>query len=114
MSGFASRFRQSVRRLNSGREVRRRRFTESQRREALSYLEVRIEEGASVVEVADELALGQTTLIRWRQSLRRPSFVQVEAETGPASESMTVVSPGGYRVEGVSVEQVTELLSRLG
>ena len=80
----------------------------------MSYLESRIEEGASIAEVGDELELGETTLIRWRQSRRSPSFVQVETETGPASESMTVVSPGGYRVEGLSVERVTELLSLLG
>ena len=110
MEGRAGRFRESVRDQNAGRNQRRR-FTESQQREALTYFDSRRSAGATIAEVATELGIGKTTLERWRR--RRSSFVRVEA-VGADSTPLCVVSPSGYRIEGLSLDQAAELLSRLG
>ena len=110
MQRRAAQFRESVRAGNGGRQERRR-FSGEQREEALAYLEARRLDGVSVASVAAELGIGKTTLERWRR--RRTSFVRVEAVAADGA-TVCVVSPSGYRIEGLSLDQAAELLSRLG
>ena len=111
MDGQAAQFRESVREWNPGKVTGRRRFSEAQRGEAVSYLDRRRREGASVSLIAEELGVGKTTLERWRS--RRSRFVRVEP-LPEAAMDLSMVSPGGYRIEGLSVDQAVDLLSRLG
>ncbi len=76
----------------------------------MSYFELRRREGARVSAIAEELGVGKTTLERWRS--RDSGFVRVEAV--PAASEVTLVSPSGYRVEGLSADQAIEYVSRLG
>ena len=110
MDGQAVQFRESVRQENPGKLSGRRRFTEAQRAEAVRYLNRRRREGTSVGAIAEELGVGKTTLERWRS--RGSRFVRVEAMQ-EASSRVALVSPSGYRIEGVSLEQAVGLLSRL-
>ncbi len=110
MDGRAAQFRESVRQGNVGKVSGRRRFTDEQRLEAMSYFELRRREGARVSAIAEELGVGKTTLERWRS--RGSGFVRVEAV--PAASEVTLVSPSGYRVEGLSADQAIEYVSRLG
>lgn len=111
MDPRAVQFRESVRARNQGRTSGRRRFSEAQRAEAVEYLERRGIEGATVGAIAEELGVGKTTLQRWRS--RESGFVRVAALADPVSE-VSLVSPGGYRIEGLDLDQAVELLSRLG
>lgn len=111
MDGEAAQFRESVRQRNPGKLSGRRRFTEAQRSAAVRYLQRRRREGTSVGTIAEELGVGTTTLERWRS--RESSFVRVEAVLDAAPD-LALVSPRGYRIEGLSVEQAVGLLSRLG
>ena len=110
MDGQAAQFRESVRQENPGKVSGRRQFTEAQRLEAVGYLARRRREGASVGAIAEELGLGKTTLERWRS--RGSGFVRIETVPDQAS-AVSLVSPSGYRLEGLSVEQAVGLLSRL-
>ena len=111
MDRGAAQFRESVRQENQGKSSGRRRFTDMQRADAVGYLERRRLEGARVAAIAEELGLGKTTLERWRS--RVSSFVQVEAGREATAE-MALVSPSGFRIEGLSLEEAVVLLSRLG
>ena len=107
----AAQFRDAVRQENRGKSVGRRRFTEAQRSRAVEYLSRRRGEGASVATIAEELGVGKTTLERWRTRGSRVVRVSVAAA---GSVGIALVSPSGYRVECLSVEQAFGLLSRLG
>ena len=104
-------FRESVRRGNPDRGSGRRRFSEPQRAEAVEYLKRRRSEGATVAGVAEELGLGKKTLERWRS--RKSGFVRVTA-VAEVSPEVALVSPRGYRIEGLGLDQAVALLSRLG
>ena len=112
MDARAAQFRESVRQENSGKASGRRRFTEAQRLEAVRYLERCHREGATVASIAADLGLGKTTLERWRS--RVSSFVRVETAAVEEAPGVALVSPSGYRIEGLSLAQAVELLSRLG
>jgi transposase-like protein len=86
--------------------------------EAIRFAERRRAAGASWAVVGRELAVDPTRLRSWalkRQrgspaSLLRP--VQVVPEARGRSE-LVVVTPGGFRIEGVSVPDAAELLRLL-
>lgn len=78
--------------------------------------------GARWTAVAVSLGISRPTLRNWLSSEPATSIVAVRvvpddiapAENTPATSSSCLVSPRGYRVEGLSVEALVELLERLG
>jgi predicted transcriptional regulator len=67
--------------------------------------------GAGVESIAREVGVSSTTLYDW---LRRPTFERVEVTTDVLGRGgHTVHGPRGVRVEGLSLAEVAELLSRL-
>lgn len=78
-------------------------------------------QGWTIAAAAAELGLGESTLSNW---LRRSSASQflpvaimadsvVDGECVPVSQRPVLVAPGGYRVEGLDVDGLAELLRRL-
>jgi hypothetical protein len=103
-----------------------RQFLVEARVAAVAYAGLRIGEGASPTEVAEELKLNRWTLQRWLQRRRKgelgggatdeaKGFRQVKLKKVPATEKTSVVVHGacGVRVEGLSFEAVVKLLERL-
>jgi hypothetical protein len=77
-------------------------------------------EGKSLGRVAEELGIGPVTLTRWLgrsgaggEPLRPVEVQREEEEPGPAS-SLVVVTPSGWRIEGLRLADLTELLRALG
>ncbi len=73
----------------------------------------------SWAKIATELDLRFETLRRWcaTSSPRSPSgraMRRVEIVPEPAARSLTLVSPSGVRVEGVTVDEAVALLRALG
>ncbi len=74
--------------------------------------------GTSLRDLADSLGLSGETLTRWmsrqgaapERTAERPLPVVV---TSLPAAALTLVTPGGFRVEGLSVASVAELLARL-
>jgi transposase len=89
------------------------------RKEIVAYARIEVAAGASIRGTARQLGMSVNTLARWLAERRgqassgfRP--VQMEPEQGQqARRDLVLVSPDGYRVEGLEVEQVLTLLSRL-
>lgn len=74
-------------------------------------------EGASQVTIASELGVTQTSVSRWSRAMRSGAMVPVQiVDVPPAvlSAGISVVSPRGLRVEGLDLDAVCTLLTRLG
>lgn len=117
MDERARRFRKRARLENRGRSGRRRRYSRSLQAEAVAYLRKRLKSGASTEAVASELGVSGWSLIRWRRaegssSLRPVEVVPDDAETGTNS-AVTLVTPEGYRVEGLDRRDIGPLLETL-
>jgi hypothetical protein len=93
----------------------------------LAYVEAARDEGLAWRQIADRVGLSESALRRWREAddgRDRVALLPVEvsgeegawAGTAPSqiAGALTLVSPGGYRVEGLGVEQLAALLARIG
>ena len=115
----AEEFREAVRKQAGGGP--RNRYTEKLREQAVRYLEVRQEQGASEVTAAQELGLAVKSLRKWAtaagevpEGFRRVEVVQEQAPVERVSPALVVHGPGGMRIEGLDVESLALLLRRLG
>ncbi len=85
------------------------------RDEIVGYAKARRHSGASVLRIARELGVSETGLTRWLQiesgTLRR---VRVQASSASTPTKLALITPGGYRLEGLSTSSAAELLRRLG
>ena len=73
--------------------------------------------GATVAELAAELGLASGTVLRWSapKALRSRALVPVEIVAEPvATRSMSIVSPSGFRIEGLQFADAVALLKALG
>jgi hypothetical protein len=126
-------FRQEVERLRAGRQKGSLPYPEALRAFAVRYVAHELEAGGTFEAAATALGVSKPTLQAWRtgkpaahrrakegtqlQGLvpvvvsepRKPGRPAV-AQAGP----LTVVAPGGFRVEGLSLEAAAQLLRRLG
>jgi transposase-like protein len=113
------RFRRSVERSLGGRPGRGVRYPEDLRREAIGLARTGMLAGKSLGSVAEELGLGPATLTRWLgrggtgEPLRPVEVQRDEEEPGQAS-SLVVVTPSGWRIEGLRLADLAELLRALG
>ena len=112
-------FRRSVERSLGGRPGRGARYPEDLRREAIGLARTGMLAGKSVGSVAEELGLGPATLTRWlgrggAGEPLRPVEVQREEEGLGPSSSLVVVTPSGWRIEGLRLADLRELLRALG
>lgn len=120
MDARARRFRKRARVENRGRSGRRRRYSRNLQAEAVAYLRERMKRGASTETVASELGVSGWSLVRWRRgflaegssSLRPVEVVPDVAEAGTSS-TVTLVTPDGYRVEGLDRREIGPVLETL-
>ena len=123
-------FQQEVQRLRTGRRGGSGPFPEALRAFAVRYLAYAQEKGETVREVTKKLGVSEPTLQAWRRGQtpgskarrageRSVPLVPVVVQPGKAEASvqspasLTVVSPQGWRVEGLGVESAADLLRRL-
>lgn len=101
-----------------GRRGRGRPYPKDLIEKLLSYTVARRREGATIVEVGEELGMSFMTLRRWfTERKERSRFRRVEVATPsplPAKSRLIVHGPRGLRVEGLDLEGVAELLRRVG
>ncbi len=108
-----------LRRELDGVAVRRGRcFPANLRRRAAAWLAERRAEGVTVDELAAELGLAPGTVLRWSTGAeKRGTRALVPVEIVPertAARTVSVVSPSGFRVEGLSLVEAAALLRALG
>ena len=88
---------------------------------AAAWAQRQLSSGATVAAVARALQVAPATVSRW-QSVPRASVatalvpVEITADepaTTAASRSLTLVGPGGYRLEGLTIVEAATLLRAL-
>ena len=91
-------------------------FSEDLKRRATAWIVKRRAAGVRVAEVAAELGLAQGTVLSWSARARAThSLVPVEVVTEPSAEkTVSVVSPSGFRIEGLSLLEAAALLRAVG
>ena len=116
MEEEARRFREEAARYNRGRKGVSRRYPETLRDLAVSYCSARQQRGGNLSEIARELGINGWSLNRWvRGTKKRAEFVKVEVQApidtnSSCADPCVLVTPEGYRVEGLTVEGVGHLL----
>ena len=105
-----------LRRYRSGRDLQGVRYPASLRRAVVRGCEASLVQGESVASVAEMLGIAPGTLGRWRSAatvdvgLRPVELVEAALSEDGRAGSITLVSPNGYRIEGLTPSQAAELL----
>jgi transposase-like protein len=110
-------FRERARRENRGRRGIRRRYSDALQREAVAHCQRRQDEGIGLRAVAGELGIAPWSLQRWMAHTRSHGGFQAvavveTAAVGPAAD-VVVITPQGFRVEGLDVAGAVQLLTGL-
>ena len=90
-----------------------RRYPKALKRRIARAAEGLLVQGLGWVEIADQLCT--PTVKRIVEESRGPesAFVPVEVTGVTAAATITIVAPGGYRVEGLNVAETADILRRL-
>lgn len=108
----------AILRRELGRVVERRGrcFSAALKQRVAEWIVKRRSAGATVTEVAAELGLAQGTVLRWSgEHKTRRALVPVEVVPEQHAERvLSVVSPAGFRVDGLSLVEAAALLRALG
>ena len=85
------------------------------REEIVEYTRQRQDAGISVPKVAKELGMSASGLSRWLNAVQAKLRPVRVAEVPPAlsSSPLVLVTPDGYRLEGLDAASAAELLRRL-
>ena len=116
MDARIDRFHKAVALYFGGRPGRGSRYPQDLHQEAVALARVGMLGGQSLSSVASELGVGCATLGHWLKTAReavRPVEVQPEEAPREAS-SLALVAPSGWRIEGLRLEDLPELLRVLG
>jgi transposase len=118
MDEIRERAREALARL--GKRGRTTRIPDDVRAVVLGYVERERSRGRSRQEVADELGLSSSVLVRWAKGGRRrrgkivPIRLLATPSVSPEAATIRIVSPSGYRIEGLSVRDAVEVIRAIG
>ena len=108
-------FRKRAQAENRGRTGLSRRYSREVRVDAVAYLKRKKRDGSTHERVASELGIASWTLSRWVVETEKSGVVvPVELTRPKESTEPTLVTPRGYRIEGLSEEGLVRLVERLG
>jgi hypothetical protein len=80
-----------------------------------SWISTQRASGRSASEIAAELGISEGSVFRWSCAMRTKAMVPVRVVADEVSEpSYVVMSPSGFRVEGLSIQDAARLLRELG
>lgn len=112
------RAREAIARL--GKRGRTTRIPDDVRAAVLGYVERERTRGRSRQEVAGELGLSGSVVARWSNGRPRTrgKLVPVRVLAAPTVEreatAVRIISPSGYRIEGISFREAVEAMRALG
>ena len=114
MEQEAQQFLEQSKQTNQGRSRAGRRYSSELRYLAVSYLEKCLQRGGTRGSAARKLGVSELTLKRWQaEGKRNGRLRQVEVIDRKSSDDMVLVTPEGYRVEGLSEPGLIRLLGQL-
>lgn len=113
------RVRHELSRVARGTPGRSRRYPAELRQEAVAVLEARLDQGGDLRSTARLLGVAAETLRYWSRQQGRRGLRPVRVATvAPAAEEeqgrLSLVTPQGYRIEGLALAQAVELVRVLG
>jgi hypothetical protein len=87
-------------------------FSEALKRRATAWIVKRRAAGVIVADIASEPGLARGTVMKWSVGVRATrAMVPVEVVAEPSSErTVSIVSPSGFRIEGLSLLEAAALL----
>lgn len=97
--------------------ARGKRYSPALKTRIVEYAQSRRSEGASWVEIAGDIGVGFETLRRWCMAAApKPSrsMVPVRVVADRAERTMSIVSAGGHRIEGLTLHEAVAILRALG
>ena len=90
-------------------------YPEPLRERATRWAQQRLATGVTIAAVAASLGIGRDTLRRWVAPATTTALVPVEIVDAPrAAAEVSVVSPSGFRISGLTIDEAIEVLQRLG
>jgi len=89
-------------------------YPEPLRERATRWARQRLATGATIAAVAASLGIGGDTLRRWMAPATTTALVPVEIVDAPRAGEVSVVSPSGFRINGLTLDDAIEVLRRLG
>ena len=110
MSSESQRLRDALSRVGRGRGKR---VPGELRERVTAYARKRRQGGASLAQLAQETGLSQETLRRWCSEAAGTALVPVHVVADAASRPVVVVSPSGYRLEGLELDEAVAVLRAL-
>ena len=114
MKQKAERFQIQSKRANQGRRRPGWRHSPGLRKLGLSYLEDCLGKGLGPTEAARNLAVSEVTIQRWfKESKENGSLKRVKIVEMESANDFVLLTPTGYRVEGLSEESLVRLLGQL-
>jgi hypothetical protein len=98
---------------------RGKRYPEGLRRRVTAWAHQRRDGGASLQVISKELGLSMETVRRWTAAARdstptRTALIPIEVISEPTAGRAVVVSPSGFRLEGLTLDEAVAVLARLG
>lgn len=121
MEARVERFRKHAEKYFGGRPGRGARYPEDLQQEAVFLARAGMLDGKSLGSMARELGVGAMTLSSWLEKIGvseplRPVEIQREQneERSGRAFALALVTPSGWRIEGLRLEDVPELLRALG
>jgi len=97
------------------------RLPDEVRRELIAFARRRRGDGVGVHRIAAATGVSSESIRRWTQrdeartTAREVVAVEIRAEVAPAAIGvLSVCSPSGYRIDGLTLEQAVVALGRLG
>lgn len=85
------------------------------RDEVVSYVQSRRDSGSSVMEIAADLGVSDSSLTRWiaAEKNKNGRMTSVRVKEPAMSSGVVLVTPRGYRIEGLNVADAANLLRSL-
>jgi hypothetical protein len=112
MDGEARKLRGEVRRLGKARPGRR--FPRVLKARLVSACGRLRAAGHSVDQIAEMLGISAESARRWSAGPKATALVAVRVTADDARATLTLVTPAGHRVEGLTVQSAAELVRALG
>ena len=93
----------------------RRRYSQEERETIVEQARRMRVEGMKMAAIVLELGVSSWTLSKWLKATNHaPTFLPVQVVAPVSSSALTLVTPAGYRVEGLTMDAMVALLSRIG
>ena len=97
--------------------ARGKRYEPALKGRVIEFARSRRDQGESWVQIADEIGIAFETLRRWCVAVEPSAsraMVPVEVVAEPRDRTVSIVSAGGHRIEGLTLQEAVAVLRALG